>query len=104
VRDVWTFIRTQYHCRLLQPCNFVHLNAFAGYKPFSVTELNSAKAGKGMSAGAWYKKVWTVYSKVEPTESKIAVQFRVSAVAPKQTGAPQINVQPGRVTTTRASE
>ena len=57
------------YCRLFQPCNFVLLNAFEGYKPFSATEISQAKAVKNMGSGNWYKKLWSVYSKVEQDKS-----------------------------------
>jgi hypothetical protein len=74
-------------CRLFQPCNFVHLNAFEGYKPFPVDELQQAKAVKGMASGGWFKKVWSVYSKVEHNEYKHQDKVLVSAAVSRPKAA-----------------
>ena len=71
-------------CRLLQPCNFVVLNAFSGYRPIATTVVNQAKAEKANKNGAWYKKVWAMYSKEEPTEYKHPDNTPAVSAAPRK--------------------
>ena len=57
-------------CRLLQPCNFVSLQPFEGYKPIPASVIKEHKAVKANATGGWFKKVWGIYSKEETTEYK----------------------------------
>ncbi len=58
-------------CRLVQPSNFVTVNAFDGYEPIEESVIKKYKSKKDLSVGTWYKKVWSIYcTAVEPHEYK----------------------------------
>jgi hypothetical protein len=57
-------------CRLVQPCNFVSLLAFEGYRPIPAAAIKECKAAKQNASGGWFKKLWGTYSKEEQTEYK----------------------------------
>ena len=52
-------------CRLVQPCNFVVVEAFDGYDPIDQKLVQAAKVKKGCANGSWYKHVWNEYCDVE---------------------------------------
>ena len=71
--------------RLVQPCTFVSLLAFEGYRPIPLTIIKECKAGKTMSSGGWFKKLWGTYSKEEQTEYKQPHDQQPVYPAPKNT-------------------
>jgi len=78
-------------CRLLQPSNFVLLQAFEGYKPIAASVLKEHKAVKANASGGWFKKVWALYSKEEPTEYKFPQdQSAVPAVSNNTPPKPRV--------------
>ena len=57
--------------RLVQPSNFVIVNAFDGYDPIDDALVKKYKAKKDMAGGTWYKKIWSEYcTAVLPSEYK----------------------------------
>ena len=72
-------------CRLVQPCNFVSLLAFDGYRPIPAVIIKESKAGKQMASGGWFKKLWVIYSKEEQTEYKLPHDQQPVYPAPKNT-------------------
>ena len=72
-------------CRLLQPCNFVSLLPFEGYKPIPPTIIKECKAAKQCASGGWFKRLWGIYSKEEQTEYKQPHDQQLVHPAPKNT-------------------
>ena len=75
--------------RLVQPCNFVIVNAFDGYDPIEDSVVKKFKSKKDLAVGTWYKKVWSEYcTAVVPEEYKQpASTGPVKVVEPKKKGS-----------------
>lgn len=75
--------------RVVQPCNFVIVNAFDGYDPIEDSLVKKYKSKKDLAVGTWYKKVWSEYCTAEvPDEYKQPATTGLVRVAePKKKGS-----------------